>query len=281
MIPDESMLMVDQPIQLDFDEYDRQDVQLVERAQERDPAAFSVLYERYRQQIVRFLRGMVRDMEVADELVQETFFIAWKKLSDVREPANFRAWLFRIAHNLATDYHRREPKSPPLSSQVLIEDEASFPALVVQGFEEHVQETELIKKALAQVSPTYRTCLDLYIFGNIRQSEIATMLDMSIRSVQRYIYHGMKQLREAYQRMEEDLDPESETETENRQFLQDIATRVDELPEPYRAVLRLHYLEKLSYHELAAKLALPIGTVKSHVSRGKKMLSLRYQRIQE
>ncbi len=47
---------------------------------------------------------------------------------------------------------------------------------------------------------------------------------------------------------------------------------IAELPEPYHSSLHLHYVEKYAYTEVANKLNLPIGTVKSHVSRGKKLL---------
>ncbi len=47
---------------------------------------------------------------------------------------------------------------------------------------------------------------------------------------------------------------------------------VDRLQEPYQSVIRLHYFEKLSYPEIAQRLHCPIGTVKSYVNRGMKIL---------
>jgi RNA polymerase sigma factor (sigma-70 family) len=47
---------------------------------------------------------------------------------------------------------------------------------------------------------------------------------------------------------------------------------VEQLPEPYRTAVRLHYVEKLTYRQISERLRLPLGTIKSHVSRGMKLL---------
>ena len=66
----------------------------------------------------------------------------------------------------------------------------------------------------------------------------------------------------------------------NDQVIIETETNINKLPEPYQKALVLHCLEKCSYPEIAAKLGLPVGTVKSHVSRGKKLLS-RYVEMNE
>ena len=53
----------------------------------------------------------------------------------------------------------------------------------------------------------------------------------------------------------------------------EIVNRLEKLQEPYRKSIELHYVEKRKDPEIATQLQLPVGTVKSHVSRGMKMLA--------
>src|SRR5437879_5102286 len=70
----------------------------------------------------------------------------------------------------------------------------------------------------------------------------------------------------------EDQSRQSITKTGSDEINTKTTTSIRNLPEPYRTAVRLHYLENISYPDIARQLNLPIGTVKSHVSRGVKIL---------
>jgi len=78
------------------------------RAAQENPAAFAPLYERYLGRVYAYLRARTRSIEDADDLTQHVFLQALQALPQYRaQKAPFAAWLFRIARNAATDYHRR------------------------------------------------------------------------------------------------------------------------------------------------------------------------------
>src|SRR5271170_2597146 len=83
-----------------------EDAMLVEAAREGDRAAFGRLYDRYARMVHGVLLAKVPVSEV-DDLVQDAFLQALRRLSTLREPASFGAWLAAITRNLANDYHRR------------------------------------------------------------------------------------------------------------------------------------------------------------------------------
>jgi RNA polymerase sigma-70 factor (ECF subfamily) len=75
-----------------------EDGELVRTARGGDPAAFTRLYERYGRRVGR---------DEVEDLVQDVFLTAWRRLDDLRDPAAFGGWIAMIARNRATDFHRR------------------------------------------------------------------------------------------------------------------------------------------------------------------------------
>ncbi len=171
---------------------------LVERAQGGNQAAFEALYERYNNQICRYLIRMVGNDGVGCELTQETFLKAWEALPSLRDPACFASWLYRIATNCAYTYQHRA-KHLHLVSWDVYEGGSEEPS--VAGPEKQVEETELLKLALARVSPTYRPCLILYVVEDLPQRKIADLLNIKESSVSKYVSRGKEELRQMYHRL--------------------------------------------------------------------------------
>ena len=82
------------------------DAMLVDAACRGDRAAFGRLYDRYARMVHGVLLARVPRTDV-DDLSQDVFLLALRRLPTLREPASFGAWLATIARNLATDFHRR------------------------------------------------------------------------------------------------------------------------------------------------------------------------------
>ncbi len=91
------------------------DGRLVEAAIAGDAEAFGLLYERYVDQVFRYLYYRIGERATAEDLVSEVFLRAWQKVRDYRHRGlPFAAWLYRIAHNLLVDHRRREGRRPTL-----------------------------------------------------------------------------------------------------------------------------------------------------------------------
>ena len=72
-----------------------------------DPAEADRLTSLYASAIYRLAVGLLNDAALAEDVVQETLFRAWQHLDDLREPTFERAWVLRIAHNMAVTLGRR------------------------------------------------------------------------------------------------------------------------------------------------------------------------------
>src|SRR5260221_10972824 len=85
-----------------------EDGKLVRAALAGDSTAFTRLYETYGRVVHGLLLARVGRDEVED-LVQDVFLTAWRRLDGLRDPAAFGGWIAMIARNRATDFQRRSP----------------------------------------------------------------------------------------------------------------------------------------------------------------------------
>jgi RNA polymerase sigma-70 factor, ECF subfamily len=177
-------------------------VGLVEQVRTGDEDAFERLYVLYTSRIFSYLRGLVGNTEVAHELTQQVFLQVWQHLSQLHDALRFKAWLYRIARNVAIDYERRERKgSYWLSWEQLEEGQTPYGEL---SFETLLAEKDLLQKALATLPFKLRECLLLQTIGGFSQREIAVVLNLGEQSVSTYMSQARKQLRAAFRRFERD-----------------------------------------------------------------------------
>ena len=174
------------------------ELNLVLRAQGGDHYAFEVLYERYNDRICRYLTRLIGNDGVGCELTQEVFLKVWEALPGLRDASCFASWLYRIATNRAYNYqqHARLLHMIPWEEY---ETRAETPSIA--GPEEQVEETELLKLALARVSPTYRPCLILYVVEGFSQRQVAELLQIKESNVGKYVSRGKEELRQIYWRL--------------------------------------------------------------------------------
>ncbi|MGI8594220.1 MAG: sigma-70 family RNA polymerase sigma factor [Solirubrobacteraceae bacterium] len=91
------------------------DSSLVARARGGDDRAFEVLFARYRPRITSYVHGMVGDHGRAEDITQEVFISALRRMRATERPIAFRPWLYEIAKNASIDQHRRSRRAEELS----------------------------------------------------------------------------------------------------------------------------------------------------------------------
>src|SRR2546423_5300021 len=100
------------------------DEQLAQRAQDGCQRSFEQLVLRYQVPLLRFITERVRCVADAEDLVQETFVRAYRRIDRYHDQWRFSTWLFTIAHRLAVS-HLRSPRSRPLAGIEQAEREVS------------------------------------------------------------------------------------------------------------------------------------------------------------
>jgi len=142
------------------------------------------LFDELRQPMLRYLGSFALPPADAEEIVQDTFLALFQHLRRGKARHNLKAWLFRVAHNLALrrrrdDRRDRQTLSP---STVPTEDAAIDPALDPERRLAAKQEQEKLLAVIDALSDQDRRCLSLRAEG-LRYREIAEVLDLSISTV--------------------------------------------------------------------------------------------------
>jgi RNA polymerase sigma-70 factor (ECF subfamily) len=168
----------------------REDDALVRAACDGDRAAFGLLYHRYARMVHGILLCRVPPREV-DDLVQEVFLLALRKLHSLRDMSRFGVWLGTITRNRANDYFR---KSIPAerATEPATEDHAQTRT------NDHVAEQEagVILAVLRTLPDTYREPLLLRLVEGMTGPEIAARMGLTHGSVRVNLHRGMQILRE-------------------------------------------------------------------------------------
>jgi RNA polymerase sigma-70 factor, ECF subfamily len=166
-----------------------EDAMLVSAARDGDRAAFGRLYDRYARMVHGVLLAKVPVSEV-DDLVQDAFLQALRRLSTLRDPGSFGAWLAAITRNLANDYHRRSVPETQLEDDTP-ENEIN-PGNVSQ---DHPGKAAAILDAIKTLPDAYKETLILRLVEGMPGPEIAARTGLTHGSVRVNLHRGMQQLR--------------------------------------------------------------------------------------
>jgi len=175
---------------------------LILRIRDRDEGALSALYVRYADILYGLALRIVRNPEIAEEVVQETFMRVWRGAHTFQGNSNgLRAWLFRIGRNLALDQLRRQaarPRTVTISPEPT-DDRAPLDTLVDETCDVAVQATnrclhEQVRRALLTLPPEQRHALELAYFGGLTHREIADETGEPLGTIKTRLRLGLQKL---------------------------------------------------------------------------------------
>ena len=162
------------------------EVALVEAVRAGDREAFGRLYALYAPMVHGILLARVPYRDV-DDLVQDVFLSALKRLGALRDAAAFGGWLAMIARNRAVDYYRRARETEELTDEMPVASHRDAEA-------EH--EAARMLAAVGSLPEAYRETLVLRLVEGMTGPEIAARTGMTAASVRVNLHRGMKLLRE-------------------------------------------------------------------------------------
>lgn len=134
-----------------------------------------VSFEQYYEDVLRFLRGLSRNEDLAEELTQETFYRAMKSVHSFRGDCDLRIWLCSIAKNLFFTYRKKQQR---ITLGELFENYEVVDKRIEQMIAD--QETaQQIHRVLHDLKEPYKEIFSLRIFGELSFKQIAELFHKS------------------------------------------------------------------------------------------------------
>ena len=176
------------------------DVQLIQRTLSGDDAAFGILLQRYQKSVHALAWRKLGDFHIAEDITQDTFLQAYKKLSTLKNHSQFAGWLYVIADRLCIDWSRKRRLITQSLGDTPVEEieRSSYIHHVSEAREtEHTEHRrELVKKVLAKLPESERTVVTLYYLGEMTAKEIGKFLGVSVGTIKSRLRRGRKRLQE-------------------------------------------------------------------------------------
>jgi RNA polymerase sigma factor (sigma-70 family) len=170
------------------------DAALVRRIVDRDREAFDALYDRHAAAVYGIARRVLRDLALAEDVVQEVFLEIWSR-PERFDPnrGTLRTWLLMIAHRRSVDAVR----SAAACRAVYVDpiDDLGPPAEDTQDAALRHADIETVQHALAALPVDQRRALLLAYWGGHTQAEIAALTGVPIGTVKSRVYSGFHRLR--------------------------------------------------------------------------------------
>ena len=166
---------------------------IVELLQERNEKAISLLYEHYGDTLYGVAKKVVRDEELAQDVLQESFVKIWKKSDSYdASKAKLFTWLFRITRNTAIDKLRSVNTKSDKEIQMDVSDVYNL------GVESIKPELIDVRENLDKIENKYQIVLEALFFHGMTQQEASDELDIPLGTIKSRLKIGLRELRKIY-----------------------------------------------------------------------------------
>jgi len=184
---------------------DDADAQLVARAKGGDPKAFEMLVVKYQRRIERLIARMVRDVDLVQDIAQESFIRAYRALPQFRGDSAFYTWLYRIAVNTAKKALvdlKRDPLVTESARAGMNEDDDETSRVERELTDGETPEAVLASKEIARtvnaaieaLSEDLRQAITLREIEGLSYEEIAELMNCPIGTVRSRIFRARESI---------------------------------------------------------------------------------------
>lgn len=177
------------------------DAALVARVQRGDQRAFELLVVKYQRRIERLIARMVRDVDLVEDIAQETFIRAYRALPNFRGDSAFYTWLYRIAVNTAKKAMiglQRDPLVTEAAGSSNADDESDSSRVENELTDGETPESvlasrqiaETVNEAIATLSEELRQAITLREIEGLSYEEISELMNCPIGTVRSRIFRA-------------------------------------------------------------------------------------------
>ncbi|HXF96232.1 MAG TPA: RNA polymerase sigma factor [Gemmatimonadales bacterium] len=167
------------------------DADLIRRVLGGDTAAYAGLVARHRDRLGRYALHMLGSREDAEEVLQDTFVRAYRSLARCEDPDRFGAWLYGILVNRCRTAGARAARR----RRLFVRDDAALDGPGVPSGVERAEWDELVRWALARLTPEHREAFLLKYVEELEYEEMAQLTGAGISALKMRVKRARDQLR--------------------------------------------------------------------------------------
>lgn len=174
------------------------DNELIQEIKDGNRRAFSEIVKRHQKSLLRMSMRFVRDLDTAEDIVQETFIKAFEKLNSFEGRSSFKSWLFQISVNTAKNKLReRKRVTTDIDSVQIAVGAIAETSLVHSALSQEIQE-EIDKLPTKQ-----RTALILRVYEDLSFKEIADIMECPYDTAKANYRHALIKLKDSFEQKPE------------------------------------------------------------------------------
>ena len=166
------------------------DTELVVRAQHGDKDAYALLAAGMADRFLAVARRILRDLDLAQDATQQALLAIWQDLPQLRDPARFEAWSYRLLVHACYTEGRRERRWAP-NLHLLPKDELADDDL------SSVIDRDLLERGFRHLSIDHRTVVVLHHYLDLPLDRVADVLGIPAGTAHSRLHHAMRGLRAA------------------------------------------------------------------------------------
>ncbi len=185
----------------------REDSTLVSETLTGNQVSFQLLIERYQERIFALVRHYTKSAVEIEDIVQDTFIKAFRRLDTFQHQSTFSTWLYRIAVNTALDFRKRSGRSPVHAvedPELAVEPGRSAggaPAAAPDTALERGEVARITQEVLDELPEIFRSVLVLREFEDLSYQEMADVLGISIGTVESRLFRARARFKDALIRL--------------------------------------------------------------------------------
>ena len=156
------------------------------------PTAFDELVREYQGGLLRVSRSILRDDNMAQDAVQETFIRLLKQCDTIVDASKLSSWLFRTCRNISIDFIRKDQRIKAVSLKVSLESTGTTPS--PDSAVEKADMMRYVHETMKNLTPNESSCILLKMIEEKSYKEIAAITGLSVSNVGFQIHNGLKRL---------------------------------------------------------------------------------------
>ena len=174
---------------------------LVKRAKAGDYQAFDLLVLKYQSRLISTAFKFVKDLQIAEDLVQDSFIKSFKSIGSFREDSTFYTWIYRITVNTSKNYLVSKKRKDELLQTDISNEENYFIEPIDKDTPEDLfhasQLHKIIIESLNRLGEDTKTALTLREFDGLSYEQIAEVVNCPVGTVRSRIFRGREVIDDA------------------------------------------------------------------------------------